>query len=274
MNKYLWTNSGARLKQIKSTSESNAYNWIFTPAPGLGSESLYELINILLPHIKSNIWVADYPNDGSNLNPHFNLANWSNALTHLANKLNNVIFVSHSTGAMLLQSVPELEKLAKGFVWIASAPNMLWKTDFQKILEKHLTKDMKDNINKYTTNPSDNTLKGLLISMLSFSFNPESVNDGIKMVRKLPINHKAAKWFEQNFDLTYNSKFIPQELPCLIIYGELDQIITKDVYKNNPNYCKPNILIRSIPGASHYPWFENPQSIIESITEFIKMLSP
>lgn len=63
--KYLWTNLKARLQYIRTESGGN-YNWLFLPGgPGLGSESLTNLTQML--QLPGNIWHVDLPGDGSNL---------------------------------------------------------------------------------------------------------------------------------------------------------------------------------------------------------------
>ena len=61
---YLWTSLKARLQFICSLPGGN-YNWIFIPGgPGLGSESLSDLSQLL--KLPGTTWHLDLPGDGSN----------------------------------------------------------------------------------------------------------------------------------------------------------------------------------------------------------------
>ena len=60
----IFTKSHARLRFIKTNTEAD-FNWIFLPGgPGLGSESLYPLTQIL--NLPGKMWHLDLPGDGSN----------------------------------------------------------------------------------------------------------------------------------------------------------------------------------------------------------------
>lgn len=60
----IWTKSKARLKLVHQ-DHNEKYNWLFLPGgPGLGSESLCNLIEIL--PLPGAIWYLYLPGDGSN----------------------------------------------------------------------------------------------------------------------------------------------------------------------------------------------------------------
>lgn len=87
---YLWTKSRARLQLVRS-SEGRNLQWLFLPGgPGLGSESLFPLLNIL--ELPGSTWRLDLPGDGSNttLNNKESFSHWSSALTEATKALENV----------------------------------------------------------------------------------------------------------------------------------------------------------------------------------------
>src|ERR1700733_4332531 len=97
IKKYLWTKSKARLNLVKTQRGEN-YNWLFLPGgPGLGSESLNGLAEIL--HLPGSVWHVDFPGDGSNTTTddaeYF--SHWSEALIEVTSALENVILVAHSS---------------------------------------------------------------------------------------------------------------------------------------------------------------------------------
>ncbi|NRB11512.1 MAG: hypothetical protein HRU35_07910 [Rickettsiaceae bacterium] len=68
-----------RLKQIKK-AEDNAYNWLFLPGgPGIGADYLESFVTKL--PLKNNLFIADFPGDGSNRNcQEVNFDLWRNGL--------------------------------------------------------------------------------------------------------------------------------------------------------------------------------------------------
>ena len=97
---YLWTGSGARLQLVRANDGKN-YQWFFLPGgPGLGSESLFPLINIL--ELPGNIWCLDLPGDGSNIGDGMHISKWRPALQLFAQKeeynLSNILMkeVAHA----------------------------------------------------------------------------------------------------------------------------------------------------------------------------------
>src|ERR1700722_13695852 len=117
MNKnYLWTKLKARLQLIRTTPGAN-FNWLFLAGgPGLGSDSLNPLTQLL--RLPGSMWNLDLPGDGSNLttddSQHF--SHWSEALVEAVGALDHVILVAHSTGGMYALATPALEKMLTGLV--------------------------------------------------------------------------------------------------------------------------------------------------------------
>src|SRR5690348_11126297 len=65
MKQDLWTLDGARLR---CQSRDSTINWLFLPGgPGLGSEAIAGLTELLNDKIPGIIWHLDLPNDGSNI---------------------------------------------------------------------------------------------------------------------------------------------------------------------------------------------------------------
>lgn len=268
-NDYEWTKSGARLRCLSPENKESDLNFLFIPAPGLGSESLDGLITLLKDQINMCLWLLDYPNDGSNIDQGHDFANWYPALIESIVKLNKPVLIAHSTGAMFVQSISNLETLVSGVILMNTAPNMDWKDDCNKYMQENTSPEIISCANRHLANPSDETLRALIISALMFSFMPKSMDLAVELLKKIPINHQAAAWSDNNFDPVYKAKFIPQLLPTIIMSGEHDQITPLTVYTNKEEYHKQNILLQSIPDAKHYPWIDNPQEVLTIIHKFI-----
>src|SRR5258708_26094 len=124
---FLWTKSKARLKQVRTDHTKN-YNWLFLPGgPGLGSESLSSLTEIL--HLPGASWNVEFRGDGSNTteDDEKSFANRSQAIIEATCAVENVILVAHSSGGMFALATPELERNLKGFVLMDSAPHADWQ---------------------------------------------------------------------------------------------------------------------------------------------------
>ena len=103
---YLWTSLKARLQLIATKPGAN-FNWVFLAGgPGLGSESLAPLTELL--NLSGSMWNLDLPGDGSNLtfDDQEYFSHWSEALVEAISALDQVILVAHSTGGMYALATP------------------------------------------------------------------------------------------------------------------------------------------------------------------------
>jgi pimeloyl-ACP methyl ester carboxylesterase len=208
----LWTPSRARLRFIHQSKEGNL-NWLFLPGgPGLGSESLLPLINLL--QLPGNCWCFDLPGDGSNTtsNNGKSFSHWPKALIEGVKEFEHVILVAHSTGGMYALSLPELEKHLKGLVLLGSAPNAKWQTAFAKMVTSFPLSNLEILQENYRKNPSTETLKALTLASAPYLFTPQGQSLGIQSLLSLPYNYETCQWSEEHFDSTYQCiPFVIQE---------------------------------------------------------------
>ena len=130
MKQYLWTLNGARL-QYQSAHNNGDTNWLFMPGgPGLGSEALTGLTEIVKDKIPGVIWHFDLPNDGSNNLKDQPISDWRASLIQAITAFERVILVAHSSLGMYVQTMPELEAMLHGLVLIGSAPDASWQNTF------------------------------------------------------------------------------------------------------------------------------------------------
>ncbi len=76
----------------------------------------------------------------------------------------------------------------------------------------------------------------------------------------MPYNGAAVDWSDTNFDHSYKAAWWPRSLPVLVLAGEEDRIVWQGGC-NDPRFHTPNSLFRSIAGAGHFPWIENPRAV-------------
>jgi pimeloyl-ACP methyl ester carboxylesterase len=201
MKKYLWTLDGGRL-EYKSTHAHSEINWLFLPGgPGLGSEALAGLTQLLKHKVPGVLWHFDLPGDGSNLLKDKSLADWQSALMQAINVFEKVVLVAHSTPGMYVQTIPDLEKHLHGLVLIGSSPDASWREGFEKYCEEQVDEAIKLAAEQYSEHPTNETLRALLIAGAKYSFSTkESIQKGQDLFRSLAVNHSANFWSSTHFD--------------------------------------------------------------------------
>lgn len=272
-NRPLWTRSGARLQLVR-TSSHGKFHWLFLPGgPGLGSESLLPLLDIL--ELPGNTWRLDLPGDGSNTMQDNKKAfsHWSQALIEAVSSLDNVVLVGHSRGGMFALSTPELQEKLAGLVLITSSPDMVWQNELESKLINYQIPEADEAGRKYEENPSNELLRDCVIAAAPrMFFTQEALKNGIEVLSNLPYNYESFQWTIEHFDPTYHAKWVPQ-MPTLILSGEKDIAIPIHHFKGKKEYQLRNIIMKEIPGAGHFPWIENPQAVVAAFSAFVKMLS-
>ncbi len=268
----LWTASGARL-QSSQIAEKNNYNWLFLPGgPGLGSESLSSLLEIL--QLPGTMWSLDLPGDGSNttLDNRAAFRYWSSAFIEAVGKFKNVILVAHSTGGMYALSTPEIENLLTGLILLDSAPDARWQASFEQILKTHPIPALNALQKRYREHPSDEVLKELTIASSPFLFTKKGMEEGMKMLKSLPYNYEICQWSEEHFDQTYEAKWAPQKISTLILSGDHDLITPLKGFSDDKRFCRDNIELKSIKDAGHFPWLDNPTDVATIFREYCSQL--
>lgn len=268
----IWTQSKARLKRLHRNSNAK-YNWLFLPGgPGLGSESLHNLTEILC--LPGTLWDLDLPGDGSNNteDDEESFSNWSNALIEATSKLDNVILVAHSSGGMFALATPELENNLLGLVLMNSAPNARWQDLFMEYVKNHPLAEAEKLQEKYEKNPSNDLLRELTIACAPYFSTSKSLDKIIKMLTLLPFNYKTHRWSENNFDRTYQAKWIPETIPTLIFSGDHDPITPLLLFSQTQEFQRQNIWIREIKNASHFPWIDNPEQVKQVFVAYCQWL--
>ena len=164
-------------------------NWLFLPGgPGLGSESLSSLVDIL--DFPGALWMVDLPGDGSNVttNNQESFAHWSKALIEVVFTLNNVILVAHSTGGMYALATPELQQLLKGLMLMDSAPDASWQQGFATWMQAHPLSELEKLQQNYRAQPSSSSLKALTVASAPYLFTPEGLIRGRELLERLLYN--------------------------------------------------------------------------------------
>jgi pimeloyl-ACP methyl ester carboxylesterase len=264
----LFTASKVRLRL--HTQNPGVHNWLFLPGgPGIGAESLEELVEaVALP---GNSWLVDLPGDGSNLVDGDPFREWPWVLLEAAQALPDTVFVGHSTGAMYLLSVPELEHHIRGLVLVSSAPDARWYSHYLRMTSENPLPAMQKANEAFNANRSDETLRDLAVASAPWNFSTDALHLGEGLLARMPYNLTAVEWSDRHFDHTYKLKWWPQDLPTLILSGSHDRIVEQSFW-DNTLFAGENVIRRTIENAGHFPWIEQPIAVRRAFATFAAKL--
>jgi pimeloyl-ACP methyl ester carboxylesterase len=267
------TRSGVRLR--RATSAAGPWNWLFVPGgPGLGSRSLRDLVRAV--RVPGAAWLVDLPGDGSNRDlpgirdPY---AQWPGVLVEAARSLRHVVMVGHSTGGMLILSVPELEAQLAGVALISSAPHSGWRDAFAQYARDHPIPAVETAAARYSGQPNDQNLRRLTVAAAPWNFSAARVARGQRLLRSLAYNHAAVAWADAHFDDAYQARWAPRDMPALIVSGAEDHVVTQHLWQQEAAFTRPNILHRRIEGGAHFPWIENPEAVRAAFSDLTSRLT-
>lgn len=269
----MWTTGGVRM--IERRKNDGDLNWLFLPGgPGLGSESLQELVDAV--NVPGTSWLVDLPGDGSNLNPpgarEDPFASWPQVLLEAAEAVPNPICVGHSTGGMYLLSTPALESVLVGLVLVSSAPDASWQPAFVAMTKREPISAVADAMARYEADPGRDTLRDLTVASASWNFADNFIRAGTEFLARMPYNNDAVVWSMQNFDNTYTAAWWPSEIPTLIVSGRGDRIVDRSLW-DDARFNGRNVLHRTIPGAQHFPWIEQPEAVRSAFADITRAIN-
>ncbi len=266
------TASKARLKYIRS-NDMGQFHWLFLPGgPGLGSESLSGLVNVL--KLPGTMWYADLPGDGSNITEDNteDFSRWSDGLIELVTEFDNVILVAHSSGGFFALATPELENELDGLVLMDSAPDASWQEEFYKYVNNNPIAEAQQLQQLYHDEPSNIALKNLTIACAPYFSRSETLVRIRNLLNELPFNYETHLWAENNFDKTYQARWVPKYIPTMIFSGFDDHITPIELFVNHAEFQRDNIQIYTVNNASHFPWIDNPAQVKKLFSSYCSIL--
>jgi pimeloyl-ACP methyl ester carboxylesterase len=269
---YLWDENGTRY-YLAQQSEGPAYNWLFVPGgPGCDSRYLLSLVQGL--ELSGNVWLIDFPENGSNVkvDGDYNFNHWFDCLLPVISKFQNPIYVGHSFGAMLPLLFPELENLLKGFVILNSAPS-LWLEEAARVAQEKNIPILSAPMEKFQTNPNTETFKKALAACLPYYFPPHSLTKGAALLENIPFNfHAAGWWLAKVHEINFDASWIPRTVPTMILSGTEDCIAPCSLFENDRRFERENIIYTKIQNAGHMPWVEKMDEVKRAFNSFIRRL--
>ena len=273
-NRYLWDENGVRYQLVKSKGiDRKFFNWLFFPGgPGVDSCYLTSLTDTL--DLPGNVWHIDFPNNGDNLIKDKDIQDfdaWSSRyLLPIIKHFSNPVFVGHSFGGMIPLTNPLIEEPLKGLVLISSAPGVWLEASAKKAKEMNLP-DLGGFFAAYMNNPSAKFLETNKV-MYQYYFTPSKQKEGAELLDEVPANVYGPRWWMPKAQNMKYPAWIPQNLPCLIIGGELDACTPFFMFEEDKRFHGNNILMKKIKGAAHFPWIENKEEVASAFQAFCESL--
>lgn len=180
--------------------------------------------------------------------------------------------VGHSTGGMLMLSVPELEAHLSGMALVSSAPHGGWRTIFAEYARDHPLPEVDRAAERYARHPSDESVRALTLAAAPWNFSARALAAGRALLDGLPYNHRAVAWADAHFDARYRARWVPRRIPTLILGGTDDVVVNQRLWRDAPRFSARNIVHRQIGGAGHFPWIEAPSAVRAAFTELTVLL--
>ncbi len=259
--------------ELVSSHEGKQYNWLFFPGgPGLDSRYLHSLVDLL--ELPGNVWLVDFPGNGDNLvEEDYDYNKWLGLFIPAILKFENPIAVGHSFGGMLPLLYPELETHLSGLVILNSTPS-LWLEEAVNYSRQFDLPDLSADMADFVTNPSQLTFQKALDACTPYYFHPSFMEGGKAVFKDIPFPYKAAVWGQKIMaELNYSAKWAPQNVPTLIMGGTYDCITPFTLFQKNLAFHRPNIEMVLIEKGGHFPWIEDPESVKEAFSSFVKTLN-
>lgn len=268
--KHLYSEHNAKLT-LQTSNTKMPLNWLFIPG-GPGADSIYltELLSLIDP--PGNSWLLDMPGNGMHNAEFESFDEWFDIFPKVIRQFENTVVVGHSFGAMLPLLYSECEEVLKGFVILNSSP-CIWLEAAVKHAKARNLPDLSKEMEEFTKNPNQATFDEALKACIPYYFPENSMKVGRKKLMEIPFSYKPAVWWQRKAaEINYNAKWIPQNVPTVIISGELDAIVPYTLFSEDSRFDRKNITREIIKGVGHFPWIEKPEEIKRIFDDFIPTL--
>ena len=268
-----WTTHGVRLRRARRTP--GPWNWLFFPGgPGIGSESLQELVDVA--ECPGTSWLVDLPGDGSNVAapgaPADPYPLWPQVLLEAVDAVPHPVAVGHSTGGEYLLSVPGLEKRLAGLVLVSTAPDARWMPTFAAMCEADPLPAVATAAERYAADPTDDNLARIAVASAPWNFTADGLAAGRELLSRMPYNRLAVEWSDRHFDRQYAASWFPADTPTLVLSGGADRIVDQSLW-DDPRYRGGNVRHVVVEGGAHFLWIERPEAVGLAFAGFASTLS-
>lgn len=146
----------------------------------------------------------------------------------------------------------------------------MWLEEAIAMAQKLKLPDLSLEMQTFTENPTQETFNQALSACVPYYFPEETLAIGKKILNDLPVTFQPAVWWQRKaIEINYNAKWIPQNVPTLIIGAEFDAITPFSLFIKDKRFDRDNIIKHHIHNAGHFPWLEKPEEIKELFRNFL-----
>lgn len=219
--------------------------------------------------------MVDFPGNGSNLDDSYfdNFDPWFELFPEIVKKFANPIVVGHSFGGMLPLLYPELETSLTGCVILNSAPT-LWLEEVATYSKELNLQDLTADMQAFIQAPSQETFNAALNACMPYYFPEKTLEKGRQILSQAPFQYRAAVWGQLiALEGKLSAKWVPSQVPTLIIGGQYDCICPFSLFKNDKRFDRQNIRLLLIENAGHCPWVEDPSAVRKAFEDFCSQLN-
>ncbi|MBN8827125.1 MAG: alpha/beta hydrolase [Sphingobacteriia bacterium] len=257
-----------RIAQIKEDSENNL-NIVFLPGgPGMGSEYLADFACKLT--IPGNLFIADFPGDGSNRNTNkIEYEEWKKGIIKIAEDLRPCVLVTHSFSGMFTLTIPELESKLTGLIIMNSAPDKSWMETLGKTAIEYKLPNINETYMQFYINPTDKNVENIFYASIPYLFLPHEEQQGRELLEVYSYNTQARLWGDTVFHPSYKYKWSPKELPTILIGSKDDRLLPIKLFDDYNDFNRENIQKVILEDAGHFPWLSKFDEINDVISDFI-----
>jgi pimeloyl-ACP methyl ester carboxylesterase len=272
---HFYDENAVRYQLVKTNPGEFVPNWLFVPG-GPGADSSYFLTLIEFLTIPGNFWLIDLPANGSNISEkapmNYDFDQWENCFISAVQKFENPIYVGHSFGAMFPLLFTELENILTGFIILNSSP-CLWSEESAKCAQENNITALTEPLADYEKDPNPQTFKKALMACAPYYFPKNNLEAGKKLLESIPFNYLAPGWwFKKAAETNFTAKWIPQNVPTLILGASDDFITPFSLFERDIRFKRENIKLQKIENAGHFPWLEQPMLVKDSFRAFFEAL--
>lgn len=253
--------AGATLTQI---TDGTGVPWLFLPGgPGMGAQYLKGFAQLV--HWDAPLYLVDLPYEQPNLEF------YQQTLIDTSRSLGRCLWVGHSFGGMLLQTIPELQTWMAGLILANTAPDNQWFQTFAARASAQNLPNVSKLRKQLLDTPSDELYKSYMLNSIDYYFTPNGITEGLKLFHNCEFHVKPYLWGIEYFHPTYQATYIPQ-CPTLIIKSQADHMIPLNCFDPKPYQSKPFSQV-TIKAAGHFPWIEQPDDVASAIHQWVSSVS-
>ena len=232
------------------------------------------LIDLL--ELPGNVWLVDLPGNGDNtqnIPAEFDFDTWFPTFQSVIPKFKNPILVGHSFGGMFPLCFPELENELKGFVILNSAP-CLPMEEAVAYAKNYDVPDLTKEMEAFVLNPNNDTFRDALNACLPYYFPKQTLELGKALLANVPFQFMPAVWWQRKaVEMQFSAKWIPENIPTLILSGTYDCIVPHYLFERDLRFQRKNIEMKNIEEGGHMPWIENPEVVKAAFEKFCVRLN-